>query len=202
MRPMSYDDDPPTRRLPVPPREPVGPREPREPLPPREPPLRDPAYVAQPVAGVADAQLLAMEERLSALRSWLVALAVLSLLALGVAAWALLSSEDSGSGSGSSRSTASLREDVAKLEERIGDRATKGDLSDVRSDVNALQTSVDDAAKAQDDAPDTDAASTADVDALEQDVQTLQDRVEELESAPPAADEGATDGTTDGTTAP
>jgi hypothetical protein len=188
---MSYDEDPPTRRLPIPPREPQ-PREPlpREPVPPREP---LPPVEGRPVAAASDVQLYALQEQMRSLRSWLAALAVLSVVALGIAAWALLSSGDDDSGT---RTPAALRKSVEKLENRVDDRATKGDLDDVKNDIAELKTSVSQAAS-QDggDTTTTQTTEAPDVSGLQSSLDDLSSRVDALEQAASSggtATEGAT----------
>lgn len=135
---VSFEEDPPTRRLP---REPVAPRAPtppRGPVPPREPVPPGDGWAPQDDG----AQLAVLEQRLASLRSWLVALAVIAVLALVVAAVALVSSggDDETTSSSSGGSTASLRRSVDRLEKQIDDRATDGDLSDLKDEVQTLKT--------------------------------------------------------------
>jgi hypothetical protein len=191
---MSYDEDPPTRRLPMPPREP----NPREPLPPRD---ALPPSEQRPPAGSSDVQLYALEQQLKSLRSWLVALAAVAVVALGVAAVALVTGGDDASSDDTT--PAGLRKSVERLEGRIDDRATKGDLSDLKNDIDALKTSVSDAGSG--DATTTSQTDAPDVSGLQSDLSDLSSRVDALEQAASSSGDGGTDGTdttTDGTAAP
>lgn len=186
---MSYDEDPPTRRLPVPPRDP----RPREQtaqhgaLPPSE---------QRPPSGASDVQLYALEQQLRSLRSWLVGLAVLAVIALGVAAWALVSSGDDDGGSASeARTPAALRKSVEKLEQRVDDRATKGDLSDLKDQIASLKTSVSEASSDTGDTTTTSTTDSPDVSGLQSDLSDLSSRVDALEQAS-SSDGTTTDGTT------
>ena len=188
---MSYDEDPPTRRLPVPPREP-GPPRPRErqPTGPGGPPTGE-----RPVAAAAsDVQLYALEQQLRSMRTWLTALAVLAVVALGVAAWALVSSGDDDSSS-SARTPASLRKSVDRLEQRVDDRATKGDVSDLQDDITALQKTVEAADTGAAETTTTEATQAPDVSGLQESLSDLSSRVDALEQG--TASEGtATEGAT------
>jgi len=176
---MSYDEDPPTRRLPMPPREP----HPREPTPPRD---ALPPSEQRPPAGANDVQLYALEQQVRSLRSWLVGLALLAVVALGVAAWALVSSGGDDDSS-SARTPAALRSSVERLEERVDDRATKGDLSDVKEEIAELKTTVSEASSAADDTTTTSTTEAPDVSGLESSLSDLSSRVEALEQAAGAA---------------
>lgn len=185
---MSYDEDPPTRRLPVPPREPL----PRERVPPAGdagPPPAGPGGGP----GLSEVEVYDLEQRMAKLRSWLVALAVVAVLALVVAAIALVSG---GEDSSSARTPAGLRNDVEKLEERVGDRATKGQLDSVKDDVSALQKAVEAVGESSGGDSTTTATTPApDVSGLESQLSDLAARVEALEQAP-AAEGTATEGVT------
>lgn len=190
---MSYDEDPPTRRLPVPPREPL----PRERVPPTDPGMSGGGpHPPAPQAGISEVQLYDLEQRLSSMRSWLVALAAIAVVALAVAAVALVSGGDDDSSSSSARTPAGLRDSVEQLEERVDDRATKGQLANVREDIAELKTSVEAASSAASDAGDTTTTTeSTDVTGLQNDLSDLSARVEALEQA--SSSEGtATEGTT------
>lgn len=186
---MSYDEDPPTRRLPVPPREPL----PRERVPPGEP--GPPGAGGGPPGGISEVQLYDLEQRLRSMRSWLTAMAVVAVLALVVAAVALATGGGDDSSS-SARTPAGLRNSVEELEERVNDRATKGQLANVREDIDELKTSVAEASSGASDSGDTTTTTeSADVSGLQNDLSDLSARVEALEQAP-SSDGTATEGVT------
>lgn len=191
---MSYDEDPPTRRLPVPPRD-QPPRE-RERVRPTDPDGlgTGPPPPGPPVHGVSDAQFFDLEQRLHSMRSWLVALAAIAVVALAVAAVALISSSDDDDST--ARTPSGLRNSVERLEERVEDRATKGQLSNVREEIEELKTSVAEASSAAAESGDTTTTTeSADVSGLENELSDLSARIEALEQAP-AAEGTATEGET------
>ncbi|WP_210495174.1 hypothetical protein [Patulibacter sp. SYSU D01012] len=202
---MSFDDDEPTRMSPRVPQPPAGggppAGTPREPHPPAGRP-RDPATPVAAAAPAAawpqeDPRLVVLEERLSSLRTALLAFAAVAVVALGLATWALL--RDGGdSGSSGGTSTRALRERVSSLEDRLDGRATDGDVEKVAKQVDALEEQV----KAQPATTTTPAPDTGDeqaVSGLQDDVQELQRQVQQLQQAAAnAGDDGAApdDGTT------
>ncbi|WP_022928528.1 hypothetical protein [Patulibacter americanus] len=209
---MSFDDEP-TRMSPRAPQPPAG-----QPTPPAGQPRvpHPPAGVRQPVAGAVppgqvppgvdpavawaqDPRLTAIEDRLSSLRTALWAFAAVSIVALGLAFWALLDQGDSdGDTTRTSRSgTSALRDRVSKLEDRIDDRATDGDVQKVSSDLAALSKRVDalpTTAPAPQDDGDPEVNPEA-VTELQGDVQELQQQVRTLEQAAAAAGGDTGEGT-------
>lgn len=188
---MSYDEDPPTRRLPVPPRgEPL----PRERVGPPEP---GPPGGGSQGGGISEVQLYDLEQRLKSMRTWLTTLALVAVLALVVAAVALATGGgDDESSSADARTPAALRRDVAQLEERLDDRVTKGQLASVKDDIAELRTSVSEASSAASDSGDTTTTTGGpDVSALQTSLSDLSARVEALEQAP-SSDGTATEGAT------
>lgn len=216
---MSFDDEP-TRMSPRVPQPPAGQPtppagQPRVPHPPADarppvagavPPGAVPPGVDPAVPWAQDPRLAVIEDRLSSLRTALWAFAAVSVVALGLAFWALLDDggDDTGGGSGSSTaSTRALRDRVSKLEDRIDDRATDGDVQDVSKQVAALSKRVDalptTSTTPQDDGGDQ--VNPEAISALQDDVQQLQQQVQALQQAAAAA--GAdTAGGDDTTTTP
>jgi peptidoglycan hydrolase CwlO-like protein len=132
-----------------------------------------------------------VRDRLRSLSTTVALLAVLAVAAIGVAIWALLSSQDSGSTQGASVSRVSALEDkVDQLAADVKDaaRAKQDDLQQLNKREQELAAKVEDldtrATKTSDDL----GTVSNDVDTLKQDVDDLQQRVDALESgaaAPP-----------------
>jgi polyhydroxyalkanoate synthesis regulator phasin len=210
---MSFDDEP-TRMSPRAPQPPAG-----QPTPPAGQPRvpHPPAGVRQPVAGsvppgqvppgvdpavawAQDPRLTAIEDRLSSLRTALWAFAAVSIVALGLAFWALLDQGDSDGDTTrtSSSGTSALRDRVQKLEDRLEDRATDGDVEKVSSQVSALSKRVD-ALPTTAPAPQDDGGDDVNPEAvteLQGDVEELQQQVQALEQAAAAAGGDTGEGTT------
>lgn len=176
---------------------------PREPGPPRprerqaQPPGAGPPTGERPLAAApGDPQLYALEQQVRSLRTWMTALAVLAVVALGVAAWALVSGGDDDSSSGA-RTPAALRKSVDRLEDRVADRATKGDVSDLQDDITALQKSVAAAGSSSGETTTTEATEAPDTSGLESQLSDLATRVDALEQGTTTDDPTApSDGTT------
>jgi peptidoglycan hydrolase CwlO-like protein len=140
---------------------------------------------AEPVAYADAEELLFRQEvrdRLKSLSTSVVLLAVLAVAALGVAIWALLSSQDSGDTQGVSVSRVSTLEDrVDELAADVKNAASKDDLQQLSKREQELADKVDELDKqATQTAGDLDTVSN-DVDTLQQDVEDLQGRVDALE---------------------
>jgi peptidoglycan hydrolase CwlO-like protein len=146
----------------------------------------------EPVVYTDRDELLFREEvrdRLRSLSTSVALLAVLAVAALGVAIWALLSSQDNGGTRGASVSrVAALENRVDALAADVNNAASKDDLQQLSKRQQELAGKVD--------ALDKQATQTAagldtvtnDVDTLKQDVADLQQRVDALEAsgtAPP-----------------
>ena len=162
---MSSDD--PTRRL--------------DPIPPQPPPRREVVYT--------DAEELRFREdirdRLRSLTTAVVVIGVLSVIALGVALWALLSQNDENTGGGnfaSKSSVQSLRSEVDDLSDQVRNGASKQDVQQLGDKVDALDNQVSKLNSAV-------STATDDIAELRQDVDDLQQRVDALEqsgtTAPP-----------------
>ena len=171
---MGYDPEPPTRR--IPPQQPQG--------PPPGGQIRETEYAtADP--GFA---LQELTDRVRSLQTALALVGVLAAAALGVALWTLLSEDDGGDASGaSSEQVAELEDRVERVEERVGDRATEGQLSEVQEDVEQLSQQVEEAA-AEGGGDDAQQA----VEDLSEDVQALSDRVDDLAAQGGSPPEGTT----------
>jgi uncharacterized protein HemX len=117
-----------------------------------------------------------MQDRLRSLTTAVVLLAVLAVVALGVALWALLSqNEDQNSGqqAASKSSVQSLRDDVDQLSDDVRNAASKQDIQQLADKLDALDSKV---TKTSDDLAETNDT----VRTLRQDVDDLQQRVEAL----------------------
>lgn len=158
---MGYDQDPPTRRLPAQP-----------PGDPARTGVRETEYVSGPTPAEAE-----LRDRLRSLRTALALVGVLAAAALGVALWTLLSEDEEGDGRGASPQRVNrLQDRVATLEERVGDRATKSSVSDLRADVDALESDVEEASAGGEATEETQAA----VETLQGDVEALEQQVADL----------------------
>jgi uncharacterized protein HemX len=142
----------------------------------------------EPVA-YADAEELRFREdvrdRLRSLTTAVALLAVLAVAALGVAIWALLSSQDSGDTQGVSVSRVSaLEKQVDDLEAEVNNAASKDDLQQLSKREQELAGKVDDL--------DETASQTADdLDTVSKDVDTLRQAVEDLQQRVDALEQGA-----------
>jgi methyl-accepting chemotaxis protein len=138
----------------------------------------------------------ALLEDLRSLKRAVALLGVLSVLALGVALWALLQGDgedDQGPRGASVSSVNDLRERVDDLEGDVENAATDSSVSKLRSDVESLGEQVDEVAQEAEQAGDQgDAADVADE--LGTRVDDLEGRVDELEAQ---ADADAGGGGTD-----
>lgn len=148
------------------------------------PPVRE-----RQVAVPAGPDPLMLDEALRTLRTLLALTALLAAIALGVAVYAAIKANDDNGGgntTGASRARVSALSDrvdrlenrvgstnVSDLETRLGARATKGELDQVRQDVAALQKSA---------AQPSSAGDTQRLDALAQRVDDLSQKVDDLQS--------------------
>lgn len=158
------------------------PTRPVRPIEPRDPVARETVTTAEPgwAAGIEDA--------IRSLRTLAGAALALALVAGGLAVWSLTRSDGEDSGASATR-VSSLDDRVdrlerqvgdaepADLEERIEDRATKGDLEKLTEDVEELRTQVRDTSEGGQDSEARDA-----VEALDQRVTDLAEEVESLRS--------------------
>lgn len=136
---------------------PIDPRDPQptEPIRAREPVAREPVLAADPVADAA--WFARIEDQVRSLRTMVALLSVLSLLALGLGAYALLRDDDSGRGAS--------RERVARLDDRVRSLEARAGRSANSTDTNRLATDL------------ADKADKADVDALKAEVKQLRTSV-------------------------
>jgi uncharacterized protein HemX len=147
---------------------------------------------AEPVAYGDTEELLFREDvrdRLRSLKTAVVLLAVLAVVALGIAIWALLSSQDTSDTQGASASRVSALEDqVNDLEADVKNSASKNDLQQLSKREQELAAKVDDLDQQSTQTADDLATVSKDVQTLQQDVEDLQGRVDALEqgaAAPP-----------------
>lgn len=172
----------------TPPAGPGGPAGPAGPVPgdPGRPPGE---AVRETVVEDDDSGWLArLEDRLSSLRTALALVGVLAAVALGIALVELLSDEEEGGGDrGASPARVDGIEDrLDEVDERLENRATSGDLSDLRSNQQELAERLDAVEQAAEDQPDGDPSAEIEelrqsVEGLEQQVSDLEQRVEDLE---------------------
>jgi peptidoglycan hydrolase CwlO-like protein len=128
-----------------------------------------------------------VRDRLRSLTTSVALLAVLAAAALGVAIWALLSNQDSGTTSGASVSrVAALEDRVDALAAKVDNAATKDDLQQLNRRAGELAGKLDALDKQATRTSDDLDTVTSDVGALKQDVQDLQQRVDALEQGPAA----------------
>jgi DNA repair exonuclease SbcCD ATPase subunit len=156
------DPDPPTRRI---------------------APGAAPASTPHPFVTVEEQRLAHADlvDRIKSLRAWLAFATILALLALGAAAWALVSKEEEDdTRAGASRTSVSrLDSRVDDLEEQVDDRATKGAVSELRGQQEELSEQVQQLG-GQADGGDTEAVQQS-VEELSASVQQLEQRLDELE---------------------
>jgi peptidoglycan hydrolase CwlO-like protein len=146
----------------------------------------------EPVA-YRDAQELLFREqvrdRLRSLTTSVALLAVLAVAALGVAIWALLSTQDDGGTQAASVSRVrALENHVDALAADVKNAASQNDLQRLNRREQELAGKVDALDKQATQTSDDLDTVTSDVDTLKQDVQDLQQRVDALEqgsAAPP-----------------
>jgi hypothetical protein len=124
-------------------------------------------------------RLADLRDEIRSLKTAVVLLGVLGVIALGVAAWALLSNNDD---SGTTRSGVSPAR-VSELERRVSDLASQVRRAPAKSDLAALadrQKALGDRVAAIEKTA-NDAASQQSVDQIQQNLQDLQKRVDEIE---------------------
>jgi hypothetical protein len=148
----------------------------------------DPTRRLPPTEPVAytDAEELRFREdvrdRLRSLKTAVVMLAVLAVAALGVAIWALLSSQDTGEAQGASVSRVSALEDqVDELSDDVKNAASKDDLQQVSRREQELADKVDDLDTRATQTSEDLATATQEIETLKQDVADLQQRLDALE---------------------
>jgi outer membrane murein-binding lipoprotein Lpp len=161
------------------------PEEPTRHLPPAQAPpprVREREYLGPDDGGGLLAEL---QDQVRSLRTAVVLLGLLSVVALGIAAWALLKSHDDTTttttqpGGASAARVSRLQDRVSNLETKVGNRATTGGLNDLKTQQKDLADRVD---KLESKSGQTQNAASKDtVDQVSQDVQDLQKRVENLE---------------------
>ena len=125
---MSVPPDQPTRRVPV------------EPAVPRQVPVEPGVPVATAYAADDVYWREQILERLDSLRTWLMLVGTVAVLALGLAIWALAREQEDRSGSGTaarSEQIRNLRDDVDTLRSQLSNRATVGQLNDVSKQIAA-----------------------------------------------------------------
>ena len=170
----------------------IPPEDPTRRLTPATPPPaveRDVAY-ADPDAAVTRAAVL---DDLRSLKRLLALVGVLALAALGLALYALLAEDEEGDGRGASRtSVRQLDTRVDELESRVEDRATKGQVANVREEQQEINDRLDELSEQAADGGDAAAAEEA-AQQLRSDVDELEQRVQAAEEA--AEQAGADDGT-------
>jgi chromosome segregation ATPase len=162
---VSYDREPPTRRI-----------------PPAPPPggVRETEYVVDP-------EREDLRDRIRSLRTALALTALLAAVALGVGLYALLAEDEDEPGRrGASPARVSALDDrVDELEDRVGDRATKNALARLEQRQEELEGQVDQAREA---GGDTEALQQS-IEQLNTDLQALEQRVDDLAAQ---QDEGTT----------
>lgn len=160
---MGYDPEPPTRRIP--------------PQPPAGTPVAQSQHIEREVVTEDDLRHQQLLDKLRSLQTALALVGVLAAAALGVALYAVLSSDEEGDGRGASSSRVSqLEEDVDRLNERVEDRATENSVSELRQDVEELNGDVE---QAQSEGGGAEEATQA-VEDLRGDVDQLEQQVEDL----------------------
>jgi outer membrane murein-binding lipoprotein Lpp len=183
LRAMSTPEDP-TRRMPPAEPEGAGARPPGTPAPgEREQVVEREAVVED------DAPFRAhVADQLRSMRNALVGIGIISLLALGLAGWALLADDDEDGGDRNAASRSQVRdlEDrVDRLESQMENAAGENEVSELSDAQSQLADRVDTLEGAQND---TDGPSQQDVQQLQQaiddlssDIQELGQRVDEVE---------------------
>ena len=144
---------------------------------PPEDPTRRPAPYAPGENGF---WLEELRDQVRSLRTAVVLFGILTVVTLGIAAWALLAKQDDGAsttrrGVSPSRVT-DLEGRVSDLESRVRSAPAKGDLADLKAEQKLLDGRLDAVEKAS-----KDAASQRSVDQIQQDLEDLQKRVDEIE---------------------
>lgn len=166
--------------IPPPPDEPTRPLTPAQPIPERER-----VHEREYVAAADDPRLDLLLDRVRSLRTAVALLGLVSLAALALGAYLLLTKEEEGdTRAGASRgSVASLEDRVDDLESDLRSRATKDDLDQVSEDQEALSDRIDDVAKRAKPADDAGADDElqSSIDRLDQNQQTLGDSIEKLD---------------------
>jgi TolA-binding protein len=124
-----------------------------------------------------------LRDQLRSLKTAVVLLGILTVVTLGIAAWALLAKQDDSTAStpqGASPARVTRLEDrVSELEGRVRDAPSKSDLADLKAQQKSLDGRLDALEKAS-----KNAVSQQSVDQLQQDVKDLQKRVDTLEQQP------------------
>ena len=153
------------------------PDDPTRRIPPTEPPpsVREREYAVEDDG----AWRQHIVDRLDSLRTWVAAATVLSLLALGLAGYTLLTAEEEDdTRAGASREqVGELSDRVDDLESRVQDRASDNAVQDLRDS----QRDLDERVKAVEEAAEEPADDGADTEALRQSIDALHDSVEQLD---------------------
>lgn len=159
----------------------LPPDEPTQPLPPVTPRPREPLRETTVVADDPAWRQMILD-RLDNVRTGLVVVGLIALLASVLAAWALLRQEDDRSDrrSGASQSEVrDLRDRVDDLESDLRDAPNKGELSTLQRNDEELAKRVDDLAAKP--AAGTDDGARESLDQLNETVSTLSDQVADLD---------------------
>jgi gas vesicle protein len=163
---------------------PPDPDEPTRRLPPTHRPDAPPPRAYEREVVVADDDLIWREElvdRLDRLRTAVVLLGVLAVVALGIALWALLTQEEEGGArrGASAEQVRALEERVEELEQDTGRAASRDAVSQLSETVESL----DERVGAVEDRVEQEGASEQTIEDLQGDVQQLGDAVEQLGDA-------------------
>lgn len=165
---MSHPEDPPT-----------------EPLRPRAP--LHPADAGVPVAATVDPAWTAqLEDQIRSLKGLAALLTVLTLAALGLAAWAIIRDDDTEAGPSQAR-VARIDEKVDRLEQRVGGDTAAAKAAPSTSDLDAKADAADvealrkEVAAAKADAKAASGASSTDAGASPEAVTALDGRIDQLE---------------------
>jgi polyhydroxyalkanoate synthesis regulator phasin len=160
---LSPADDEPTRQVP-----PARPRQPKAGGAGAVPPT------SQPHVRTWEEELA---DRIASLKSWVVMLGILSIAALGVAAYAAVAANDN-----SSSDTGVTKSQIRELESRISDlednSTSDATISQLKSDVSDLSEQVN---KLQSESSGSDSVSPSDFQTLQQQVSDLSQQVADLQ---------------------
>lgn len=156
-------DDEPTRQVP--------PGRPRQPVSPSVPPQQQ-----QPPVRTWEEELA---DRISALKNWLILLAIVTVAATGIAVYALVKANDDEPSAGAAAGSAQLSELEDRVSELENNGASDAAVTQLKSDVADLDARLKKLESAV-----QDATATQPLDALQQELNDLAQQLEDLQNQP------------------
>lgn len=123
-----------------------------------------------------------LADRISSLKNWVVMLAIISLVAIGAAVYAVVVANDAGSSSGSKVTQSQIDDLESKISDIEDNTVSDATITQLKSDVSDLSDEVDTLKSAD---PGADAVSAQDFQDLQQQVSDLSQQLSALQGQPP-----------------